>query len=238
MNQFSFLISMNKQQRRRGMVAAGLAGVAIMVFTAAAGASPIRFDNPAGAGHFDWRPEIGNNFDVEYLDITLPSESQPLAFGGPSEVGQQWLDEGNGRTRLWSGSSSGKPLMEVGGFGGFFILAHDAGDMFPTGAPVDDYGWIFHDLGSPPTEFTIGQEAYVAVQISGTGQNGWIGVVMDANHQFDAFAWGYETEPGVPIPAGVPEPGSLALLATGLIGLLCYAWRKRTCPNFFKEGLS
>ena len=25
----------------------------------------------------------------------------------------------------------------------------------------------------------------------------------------------------------VPEPGTLALLASGLIGLLCYAWRKR-----------
>jgi hypothetical protein len=27
--------------------------------------------------------------------------------------------------------------------------------------------------------------------------------------------------------AVVPEPGTLALLATGLIGLLAYAWRKR-----------
>ena len=26
---------------------------------------------------------------------------------------------------------------------------------------------------------------------------------------------------------GIPEPGTLALLATGLIGLLCYAWKKR-----------
>ena len=26
---------------------------------------------------------------------------------------------------------------------------------------------------------------------------------------------------------GVPEPGTLALLAAGLAGLLCYAWRKR-----------
>jgi hypothetical protein len=25
----------------------------------------------------------------------------------------------------------------------------------------------------------------------------------------------------------VPEPGTLALLASGLIGLLCYAWKKR-----------
>ncbi len=25
----------------------------------------------------------------------------------------------------------------------------------------------------------------------------------------------------------VPEPGTLALLAAGLAGLLCYAWRKR-----------
>ncbi|MCD4728661.1 MAG: PEP-CTERM sorting domain-containing protein [Pirellulales bacterium] len=27
--------------------------------------------------------------------------------------------------------------------------------------------------------------------------------------------------------AKIPEPGTLVLLATGLIGLLCYAWRKR-----------
>ena len=26
---------------------------------------------------------------------------------------------------------------------------------------------------------------------------------------------------------GTPEPGTLALLAAGLAGLLCYAWRKR-----------
>jgi hypothetical protein len=25
----------------------------------------------------------------------------------------------------------------------------------------------------------------------------------------------------------VPEPGTLAILASGLLGLLCYAWRKR-----------
>jgi hypothetical protein len=27
--------------------------------------------------------------------------------------------------------------------------------------------------------------------------------------------------------ATIPEPGTLALLTAGLLGLLCYAWRKR-----------
>jgi hypothetical protein len=32
---------------------------------------------------------------------------------------------------------------------------------------------------------------------------------------------------GVQLVQGVPEPGTIVLLGTGLIGLLCYAWRKR-----------
>lgn len=35
-------------------------------------------------------------------------------------------------------------------------------------------------------------------------------------HEFDVFG-----------TASIPEPGTMALLATGLLGLLCYAWRKR-----------
>ena len=34
--------------------------------------------------------------------------------------------------------------------------------------------------------------------------------------------WAY-----VKLNAPIPEPGTLTLLVTGLIGLLCYAWRKR-----------
>ena len=38
-------------------------------------------------------------------------------------------------------------------------------------------------------------------------------------------AWGYIDN--VKLSVATPEPSTLALLATGLLGLLAYAWRKR-----------
>jgi hypothetical protein len=46
---------------------------------------------------------------------------------------------------------------------------------------------------------------------------GWIGVVWSGYEHFDACAWGYETEPGVGIIAGIPAPGTLAALAFGAV---------------------
>ena len=65
-----------------------------------------------------------------------------------------------------------------------------------------------------PDESLIGQQLRVAIQITSQAdvQNGKYAVFMD--HASIASS-------------SVPEPSTIALLATGLVGLLCYAWRKR-----------
>ncbi len=81
MNRFSFLISMNKQQRRRGMVAAGLAGLAIMVFTTAA---PVEAGVIADRGTLD--AILGGNQILEDF------ESYDVAYGDQAS-GMWLLDE-------------------------------------------------------------------------------------------------------------------------------------------------
>lgn len=46
--------------------------------------------------------------------------------------------------------------------------------------------------------------------------------------ELDAFAWGYETDPDVPIAAGIPEPGTLAALALGAAAALAGRRRVRS----------
>ena len=57
-----------------------------------------------------------------------------------------------------------------------------------------------------------------------TGGSGVVGQLGNGQYymQFDANGGGVET-----IATATPEPGTVALLASGLAGLLAYAWRKR-----------
>ena len=66
-----------------------------------------------------------------------------------------------------------------------------------------------------------GIPAYLGVRISnlagGAGWHyGWIGVIRDAGN-LETFAWGYESDIDTPIAAGIPEPGTLAMLALGTV---------------------
>jgi hypothetical protein len=68
------------------------------------------------------------------------------------------------------------------------------------------------------SNFPSGVARYMGVRFNDVDgyHYGWISVVRNGL-DLDAFAWGYETEPGVPIIAGIPAPGTLAALAFGAV---------------------
>lgn len=69
-----------------------------------------------------------------------------------------------------------------------------------------------------------GQVRYVGVQMDLNNANalnyGWIGIQItdEADATGNVVGWGYQTTPGAPIGAGVPEPGSIVIAA--ISGLL------------------
>jgi len=203
---------MSKTQRcSRAVVVAALAGVAIMVCGTQAEASPIRFDNPPGEGHFVWNPGFVGGYG--YLDIMLAASAQPNT-PGPTAM----LHTYQATNSQVVGHATGDLLhLQVSDF--WDLLGVESGELIPSGFAWFDSGFI-NDVvwGSQLPE---GEETYLGVRsdLGGGWQYGWVGVVR-TDFVLDAFAWGYETEVGVPIAAGAPEPGSLALLAFGAVAAL------------------
>lgn len=95
------------------------------------------------------------------------------------------------------------------------VLALSAGDSL-LGLAYDAYG--SHAWGDPPftlSPFPEGERRFVGVRTP-TGNYAWIEVER-TGLSLRAFAWAYETEPGVPILAGqVPAPGTAVMLAMTL----------------------
>ena len=123
-------------------------------------------------------------------------------------------------------------IVNAGTTGGQISAMYNA----PTGsyAALQQYGvsamdklFTLYDgqLGSTTTVTTGNSTLTWKYVNSGlTGGSGVVGQLGNGQYymQFDANGGGVET-----IATATPEPGTVALLASGLAGLLAYAWRKR-----------
>lgn len=216
-----------KIERARRVRMGGKPGTAIIAATAVAAgttayASPVRYDNPdhGETGHFHWAAPIGS--DNNWLDFTQPASAQPGAGASSSSTLKHEFSASAGSV-VDEGAS---PVsIQVNGY---FLAGVTSGELIPASGfawsnfAYNYYGGYESGLPADAMPFYLG----VRFDLGNGDQYGWIGVVNDGP-QMEAFAWGYETEPGVPIPAGAPEPGSLALLAFGAAGALTRRKRRK-----------
>jgi len=199
---------------------AALAAIVAFAVATAADAAPIRFDNPPHGepGHYEWPTTMGD--ETHWLDVTQPAGSQPAAPEDPIALKQQHISSDSRVRRAGDGNAE----VEWGGLWGMFLTDVGEGTLIPSGLSWSHYGYIYYT--GDYWELPAGQPAWIGMRFDpGDGLHyGWINVVRDPDgtdpYALDALAWGYETEPGVPIPAGIPEPGSLALLAFGAAAAL------------------
>ena len=191
----------------------------VMFGAGAANAEVVAFENPAPGepGHFDWGDASGTpSSSLRWLDVRLDSNSQPAGpysfLNAPaSAFGQNDTLGGVFSSQAGPGQNGG---LESSGSSSYLLIGVDAGVLIPSGAPWTLFGGGYY--AGYGQELPAGEPIYLGVRFDlGSGfQYGWIGVVMDPNDfLLDVFAWGYETEPGVPIAAGAglgtPCPGDL-----------------------------
>lgn len=202
-----------KKERRKRAAQALAAGAAIAGGTQGY-AAPQRFDNPGGSEHFEWFGDPSGS--PTGLDMTLPAGEQTGAFGLPGV-----FQQANSLTYSYVRAGSSYGELQAGGPWDAFLVGVASGEPIPSG-----FVWAEYAKTNYPgygTQLPYDEPTYLGVKFDlGSGDRyGWIGVEFSsADYTLDAFAWGYETEVGVPIAAGAPEPGTLAMLAVGAAALL------------------
>ena len=156
---------------------------------------PVRFDNPGGPGHFQWGP--GGN---EFLDIRSDPTQQTASSTDPG-VFRQGDYYGYGSVVQAATPDGVDATFDVALY---FVNPIAQGVSIPTGAPMPDGAFILSTYpGYEGTLLPEGVQTYLGMRFDvGSGyQYAWVGVVR-SGQELEAFAWGYETEPGVPICAG------------------------------------
>lgn len=211
-----------------------MAAGALLAAASAHGAI-VHFENPAGAGHFDWvAPPTGGESLGAGLNIMMPAASQTGARDGQDAtfyqrnlynaeiqvVGQPSQGGGSRSEVAFTPEIPGPPTIPA------LTAVYEPGDV------IGETGWWLweqapnirdHTTGLP---FEAGVPGFLGVRFDlGDGwRYGYIGVLRTSDLEFEAFAWGYETEVGVPVRI-IPAPGAASLL--GLCGLAAARRRRR-----------
>ena len=132
-----------------------------------------------------------------------------------------FFEGGFGTGEIINSTSSGASVAtgDIGPFSGFTVSLASGTEIDGsfTYASESIHVWDSFFYNEVFSYFAVGSAGYMGVQFSDVDGDhyGWIGVVRHFPLDFEAFAWGYETEPGVAIIAGIPAPGTLATLAFG-----------------------
>jgi len=189
-----------------------LATIAAALSASLALAVPLRFENPEGPDRIAWE-----NF---FVDITKPASEQPgdllfsvrnaVNFTKDKAITIMFSISPTGSVRLLGESSLLTPMEfgELIGPGGLTPNMAGGGLFTTTIAPGGDLSTEFR--------FPLGRWHIGASISSPFGSEerhfGWYFFDFfegpDGIPDVDLLAWGFETEPGVPVAAGAPAPGA------------------------------
>jgi hypothetical protein len=167
-------------------------------------------DSSAGGGsHINGGPGSGNNWILFTFTNTTDLSEAVIWNGDASPVGRDI----KGAVITYSTGANATGVGNSFFSGNLNEVAND-GNGNPTGAS----GYT-NDLFNPGGYRATNVKAVMIVFSSN-----WEGdTSATAWYWLDKVFFNADTLPA----ASIPEPGTLALLAAGLAGLLCYAWRKR-----------
>jgi hypothetical protein len=218
-------------------------------------AAAVRYENPTGADHFPWGSFTGLGLD---LRVDATSQPGFVAGEPGFNAGYTSYSVGGGAGAYGGAFSSvfGRYGAEFLTQDGQFAAGLGAGQTIgPAGTFSDLAGLSTQYYNTYTSEYTGFQtsvapgSAYLGVRffVDTTARGlqahyGWIGIELDLvnvpeNYGFadlrvmaitNTFAWGWETEPGVPIAAGAPAPGTLGALAFGAVPACGRGRRKKT----------
>ena len=170
------------------------------------------------------------------IPLLTANANEPLVIGNGYGVKDNEWYGGLSDLGIWGVQLTGDPTVgpgvpgTVGNSGGEILAMYNA----PTGgiAAVQQYGvnamnslfTLYDEQLATTAAVTTGNGTLTWKYVSSglTGGSGVVGQFGNGQYymQFDGNGGGVET-------VATPEPGTLALVASGLAGLLAYGWRKR-----------